>query len=89
MIAIGSHRSSNPERLREAERALKTIRPAMQADGGDVQIVAVPSEDDGLVEIRFCGTCIGCPSKSLTLKMGIEPALKNALPWVKGVVAVA
>lgn len=64
---------------------LESLRPAMQADGGDVKVVDV---HEGTVEIRLVGACTCCPSASLTLKRGIEPALKSRLPWVQEVICV-
>ena len=72
-------------RLVEVEKILDTIRPAMQADGGDVKLIAI---DGGVIRVRQCGACIACPSKNLTLKLGIERTLKSQLPWVVEVVRV-
>jgi Fe-S cluster biogenesis protein NfuA len=57
----------------------------MQVDGGDVDLV---SEEAGVISVRLRGTCIHCPSANLTLKAGIEKALKDRLPWVREVVRV-
>jgi Fe-S cluster biogenesis protein NfuA len=65
---------------------LNKIRPSLQADGGDVELVDVA---DGTVKVRLTGACGGCPMSTLTLKMGIERILKKELPEVKEVVAVA
>ena len=65
---------------------LNKIRPSLQADGGDVQLVSV---DAGTVKVKLTGACGGCPMSTMTLKMGIERILKNELPEVKEVVAVA
>jgi len=70
----------------KVEAALAQIRPALQADGGDVELVAV--EEDGTVKVRLTGACGGCPMASLTLRNGIERTLKQAVPEVKQVVAV-
>ena len=64
---------------------LEQIRPALQADGGDVELVGV---DDGVVSLKLTGACDGCPMASMTLKMGIERVLKGQVPEVKEVVAV-
>jgi Fe-S cluster biogenesis protein NfuA len=72
-----------PERV---ERVLKLIRPAVQADGGDVELVGVT--DDGVAEVRFHGACVGCPSSTITLQVGIERNLKTHVPEIKGVRAV-
>ena len=62
------------------------IRPAVQADGGDIELVDVA--DDGLVQVRFHGACHGCPSSSMTLHQGIERNLRERVPEVTRVVAV-
>ena len=64
---------------------LEQIRPALQADGGDVELVGVK---DGIVSVRLTGACGGCPMSTMTLKMGIERLLKQQLPEVKEVVSV-
>ncbi len=64
---------------------LEEIRPALQADGGDVELVGVK---DGIVSVRLTGACGGCPMSTMTLKMGIERILKQKLPEVKQVVSV-
>lgn len=71
----------------EVARVINLIRPAMQADGGDVELVGVT--DEGVVQIRFHGACVGCPSSELTLRTGIERNLKERLPGVKGIQTVA
>lgn len=70
----------------KVEKALQKIRPALQADGGDVELISV--EADGTVKVRLQGTCHGCPMATITLKQGIERTLKQAVPEVKQVVAV-
>ena len=65
---------------------IERIRPAVQADGGDVELVEVTEE--GLVRIRLHGACVGCPSSQMTLKMGIERNLRHHVPEVTGVEAV-
>ncbi len=67
------------------EQALNEIRPALQADGGDVDLVEV---DQGTVKVRLQGACHGCPMAEVTMKQGIETAIKNAVPEVEKVVAV-
>lgn len=68
------------------ESVVEKIRPAVQADGGDVELVDVT--DEGLVKIRFHGACVGCPSSSMTLQMGIERNVRERVPEVTGVVQV-
>ena len=72
--------------LEQVDKALDVVRPALQRDGGDVELVAV--EDDGTVKVRLTGACNGCMMATMTLKMGIEKYLKEQIPEVKEVVAV-
>jgi len=65
---------------------LDKVRPALQADGGDVELVEVT--DDGIVKVRLVGACVGCPMSTLTLKNGIERTLKQYVPGVKEVIPV-
>ena len=67
-------------------RILNLIRPAVQDDGGDIELVDIT--DAGLVRIRLHGACVGCPSSSMTLRIGIEQNLREHVPEVSGVVAV-
>ena len=69
----------------QVQQVLTRIRPALQADGGDVELVAI---EEGVVKLRLTGACSGCPSSTMTLQMGIERALKSAVPGVVGVQAV-
>ena len=69
------------------EEALDSIRPALQADGGDVSLVDV-DEAKGIVRVQLQGACSGCPSAQITLAMGIERAIKEAVPEVKEVLSV-
>ena len=69
----------------KVELALAKIRPALQADGGDVELVAV---EEGVVKLKLKGSCAGCPMSQMTLKQGIERVLKAEIPEVKEVVAV-
>ena len=69
----------------KVEAALAKIRPALQADGGDVELVGV---DGGVVKVSLTGACAGCPMSTMTLKQGIERILKEEIPEVKEVVAV-
>jgi Fe-S cluster biogenesis protein NfuA len=67
--------------LREkVESALNKVRPSLQADGGDVQLVDV--DDQGVVKVKLTGACGGCPMSQMTLKMGIEKILKQNVPEV-------
>jgi Fe-S cluster biogenesis protein NfuA len=70
----------------KVEQALSKIRPALQGDGGDVELIDVSA--DGVVRVRLTGACGGCPMSQMTLKMGIERILKKEVPEVKSVEAV-
>jgi Fe-S cluster biogenesis protein NfuA len=68
------------------QEVLDLVRPALQADGGDVEFVDVT--DDGIVSVRLTGACGSCPMSTMTLKMGIERTLRDTLPEIKEVVQV-
>jgi Fe-S cluster biogenesis protein NfuA len=70
----------------KVEAILNKIRPALQNDGGDVELVDI--DDQGIVKVRLKGACGGCPMASMTLKNGIERTLKESIPEVKEVVSV-
>ena len=70
----------------QVARILNLIRPAVQADGGDLELVGITA--DGVVQIRLHGACVGCPSSQVTLQTGIEKNLKDHLPQVQRVQAV-
>ncbi len=73
--------------MKEAvEQALNRVRPMLQADGGDVELVEVT--EDGVVKVRLKGACGSCPMAMMTLKFGIEKYLKREVPEVTEVVAV-
>lgn len=65
---------------------LQRIRPAIQADGGDLELIEVTPA--GMVRVRLHGACVGCPSSMVTLRAGIEQSLKERVPEVSGVEAV-
>ena len=66
---------------------IDAIRPLLQADGGDIELVSV-DEETGKVSVRLQGACKGCPGAQMTLKMGVERKLKEEVPNVTEVVAV-
>ena len=68
------------------EQALEKIRPSLQADGGDVELVSV--DDSGLVKVRLQGACHGCPMSQITLQQGIKRNLQDMVPEVTDVVSV-
>ena len=67
------------EMKEQVEKALADIRPALQADGGDIELIDVV---DGVVQVRLQGACAGCPMSQLTLTNGVERHLKNVVPGV-------
>ena len=70
----------------KVEAALNKVRPSLQADGGDVELIEVTS--DGVVKVKLIGACRGCPLSQMTLKAGIEKVIKQEVPEVKEVVAL-
>jgi Fe-S cluster biogenesis protein NfuA len=72
--------------IEEVKKVLEMIRPALQADGGDVEFVEMT--DDGIVKVRLVGACGHCPMSTVTLKNGIEKTLMEKVPGVKEVVRV-
>lgn len=75
------------ETEQQIERVLEQVRPALRMDGGGIELVKF-DETTGAVHVRLRGACVGCPMSEITLKMGIESALRDALPQVKEVIAV-
>lgn len=83
MSADPAHRAVHDK----VERVLNLIRPAVQSDGGDLELVEITPE--GIVRIRLHGACVGCPSSSMTLQVGIERNLRAHVPEVRGVESVS
>lgn len=77
---------STPTVTERVQKVLSLIRPAVQADGGDLELVEVTPE--GVARIRLLGACVGCPSSSVTLQVGIERNLKNHVPEIRRVESV-
>ncbi|MBI4599096.1 NifU family protein [Candidatus Uhrbacteria bacterium] len=71
----------------DIERVLEQIRPALARDGGNIELVDV-DEANGVVRVRLQGACRGCPMSQVTLKMGVEAMLCEAIPTIKEVVSV-
>jgi len=71
----------------EVKKILNEIRPSLQADGGDVELVSV-DEKTGVVKVKLQGACVGCPMSQMTLQEGIGRALKNKVKGVKEIEAV-
>jgi Fe-S cluster biogenesis protein NfuA len=67
----------------EVKQVLKTLLPAMEADGGGVELLSVV---DDLVTVQFKGACLLCPSIGMTMKFGITKTLQDKLPWIKQVI---
>ena len=70
----------------KVKEALEKVRPYLKADGGDVELVRVTEE--GIVEVKLTGACVGCPMSQMTLRAGIERALLREVPEIKRVEAV-
>ena len=68
------------------ESTLEKIRPSLQADGGDVELIDI--NEEGIVKVKLQGACVGCPMSTMTLKMGIEKILKQNIPEIKRVESV-
>lgn len=74
------------EQMQKVQAALDEIRPAIQMDGGDVELVDIT--DEGVVQVRMVGACGGCPMSLVTLQAGIERLVKRRVPEITGVQAV-
>jgi Fe-S cluster biogenesis protein NfuA len=70
----------------QVQKALDIIRPSLQADGGDVELIDVST--DGVVKVKLTGACHGCPMSQMTLKMGIEKIIKKQVPEIKEIISV-
>lgn len=68
----------------KVQRAIQDVRPSLQADGGDIELVSVG--DDGIVKVRLTGACGSCPMSVMTLKQGVESYLKKMIPEVTSVI---
>jgi Fe-S cluster biogenesis protein NfuA len=73
------------EMYEQVESVIESIRPALQSDGGDVELMGVVA---GIVTVHLTGACIGCPMSTMTLKMGIEREIRKHVPEIVDVVAV-
>lgn len=83
MDARGTNPADRGDVEARVQQILNMIRPAVQSDGGDVELVAVTEE--GEVQVRFHGACVGCPSSTMTLQSGIERQLKDRVPEVTSI----
>ena len=86
MSTPGATTKAAPTTRERVGKVIDLIRPAVQADGGDVELVEVTPE--GVVRIRLHGACVGCPSSTITLQMGIERNLRANVPEVKSVESI-
>lgn len=78
---------NDPGTISKIEAALEQVRPFLKADGGDISLVEVT--DDKIVKVKLLGACKGCSISNITMKAGVEEAIKNAVPDIKMVEAVA
>lgn len=86
-VFFGIMDKSMNEIEQQIEKVLEQVRPSLRMDGGGIELVKF-DELTGVVQVRLRGACVGCPMSEITLKMGIEAALQDALPQVKEVIAV-
>ena len=86
MAATVPKSPGEPTMRQRVQSVIDLIRPAVQADGGDIELVDVTGQ--GVVQIRFHGACHGCPSSHMTLQMGIERNLRDHVPEITQVVPV-
>ena len=77
---------ADPQLLAQVETALQTIRPHLQADGGDIEVLGITPE--GWVQVRWLGACQSCSMNTMTMKAGIEFTLKTQVPQIQGVIAI-
>lgn len=78
--------TNNDELKTKVEKVIEQIRPYLQQDGGDIELVEIT--DDKVVNVQLTGACGSCPYSTMTLKNGVETAVKKALPEIKSVEAV-
>lgn len=85
-MAASTTEEAKPSIKEKVQGVINLIRPAVQADGGDIELVDVDAA--GVVQIRFHGACHGCPSSTMTLQMGIERNLREKVPEITRVIPV-
>ncbi len=71
----------------QIEEVLEQVRPALRMDGGGIEFISYNNETH-VVQVRLQGACVGCPMSQITLKMGVEAALQDAIPEIKEVIAI-
>lgn len=79
-------KAKNQDLIAKVEKVIDQIRPYLQADGGNIKFVKI--SDDNIVYVELQGACKGCPMSMMTLKSGVEEAMKKAIPEIKSVEAV-
>lgn len=77
---------TTPELTQRIENSLDSIRPYLEADGGNVKVLNI--SDDHVVKLEFLGACGNCPMSTMTFKAGVEEAIKRAVPEIKGIEVV-
>jgi Fe-S cluster biogenesis protein NfuA len=78
--------AEKPSVTARVQAVVDWLRPIIQADGGDLELVSV--SEDGIVQVRFHGACVGCPSSEMTLREGLERNLKEKVPEIRQVVPI-
>ena len=78
--------SQNAELIKKVENVIDQIRPYLEADGGNIRFVSL--SDDNVVFVELLGACSGCPMSQMTLKNGVEQAVKKAIPEIKSVESI-
>ena len=84
MLSRNSEKDMQEDDKTRVKLTIDEIRPALQADGGDIELVSI--EEDDTVKVRLRGACSGCPGAAMTLKFGVEKILKQKVPGVTEVV---
>lgn len=87
MASTKSNKQSEASLTDRVQEVMDLMRPAIQEDGGDVELVGIT--DDGTVQVRFHGACVTCPSSTMTLKSGLETNIRKNVPEIQTVIAVA
>jgi len=82
-MSNGVEKTEQADLRTAVQEVIDTIRPAIQGDGGDLELVDVT--DEGVVQVRLHGACVGCPSSQITLRMGVERVLKERVAGVSSV----
>lgn len=86
MTLTETERPRQSDLWRKVDEALEEIRPHLRTDGGDIEVVTITP--DYVVEVRWIGNCESCNMSAMTMRAGVEQAIRNKVPGIKGVVAV-